>query len=590
MRRQLTFLIFVFAILTLTITQLATADYSIGNGSATEAAWVTYGSWQAASDGWPAGFRTGGWYKVEPSGFRNLPVPSYNTWVYIRVERAGKEIKPPDQATRDQLLFQIHPSKAFTVVETPEGAVLKSNVNRWSLEQAEFYVYRNGEGHTVTDDPGQNLPDLPARQIYDQAIDSVVWIETTQWDGFGKGSGVLIDKERKLVVTNEHVIEGARAIYVFFPWSNRNGILNKEQDFYLENWESLENLGYASGGRVIARNVRDDLAILQLDQLPPTAREINHDFSRQVEANMNQGDKVHILGNPGERLWNWTQGTFVESWGSCLPSGGTCLEMEGDTHGGNSGGAVLNGQGVLIGILAAGTDETVALAAPARNVKALLDTLRPRHTFKIENNIGVPVHYQIRWSNNRNWKQESVNSGRARSHWWTGENVSQGYPKIRFDYIAGDQQVTYRVYTLDTSLQFLENNYDVPTYFFKFNLWGNRLDLVRKDAALAPVLSRAVPKETVLLPNYPNPFNPETWIPYHLAKPADVTLTIYTADGRLIRTLVLGHQPAGVYQSKSRAAYWDGRNALGEPVASGVYFYTLKAGDITATRKMLIRK
>ena len=98
------------------------------------------------------------------------------------------------------------------------------------------------------------------------------------------------------------------------------------------------------------------------------------------------------------------------------------------------------------------------------------------------------------------------------------------------------------------------------------------------------------PKETALLANYPNPFNPETWMPYRLAKPAEVALTIYAADGDVVRALALGHQPAGVYQAKSRAAYWDGRNSRGEPVASGVYFYTLSAGDFNATRKMLIRK
>ena len=99
-----------------------------------------------------------------------------------------------------------------------------------------------------------------------------------------------------------------------------------------------------------------------------------------------------------------------------------------------------------------------------------------------------------------------------------------------------------------------------------------------------------VPEVTSLLPNYPNPFNPETWMPYQLAKPADVTLTIYDINGCLVRDLDLGHQRAGTYESKSRAAYWDGRNAQGEPVASGVYFYRLKAGDFSATRKMLIRK
>ena len=99
-----------------------------------------------------------------------------------------------------------------------------------------------------------------------------------------------------------------------------------------------------------------------------------------------------------------------------------------------------------------------------------------------------------------------------------------------------------------------------------------------------------VPETTALLANYPNPFNPETWIPYQLAKAADVTVRIYAADGSVVRTLVLGHQDAGMYHNRTQAAYWDGTNAVGETVASGLYFYTLTAGDFTATRKMLILK
>ena len=99
-----------------------------------------------------------------------------------------------------------------------------------------------------------------------------------------------------------------------------------------------------------------------------------------------------------------------------------------------------------------------------------------------------------------------------------------------------------------------------------------------------------VPEKTALLANYPNPFNPETWIPYQLAKPAEVTLTIYTANGIAVRTLALGHQAAGIYQGRGRAAYWDGKNKVGESVASGIYFYTFTAGDFTATRKMLLMK
>ena len=112
----------------------------------------------------------------------------------------------------------------------------------------------------------------------------------------------------------------------------------------------------------------------------------------------------------------------------------------------------------------------------------------------------------------------------------------------------------------------------------------------RGIVVLEQLLANLMPKETVLLANYPNPFNPETWIPYQLSKPAEVTVTIYAANGAVVRRLDLGHRRAESYESRHRAAYWDGRNAQGEPVASGVYFYTLSAGDFSATRKMVIRK
>ena len=143
-------------------------------------------------------------------------------------------------------------------------------------------------------------------------------------------------------------------------------------------------------------------------------------------------------------------------------------------------------------------------------------------------------------------------------------------------------------------------NYDhLPLQPEDIQLWltqAQRLDahdptFQRGVIVLKHLMEVLTPKKTGLLPNYPNPFNPETWIPYQLAEAGDVRLTIYATDGRLIRTLSFGHQPPGIYQSKSRAAYWDGRNASGELVASGIYFYTLRvSGEVTATRKMLIRK
>ena len=107
---------------------------------------------------------------------------------------------------------------------------------------------------------------------------------------------------------------------------------------------------------------------------------------------------------------------------------------------------------------------------------------------------------------------------------------------------------------------------------------------------LENLLASLIPEETALLANYPNPFNPETWIPYQLAAPAEVTLTIYDMNGHLVRRLAVGYQAAGMYRSRNRAVHWDGRNQLGEPVASGLYFYTLTADEFTKTRRMLILK
>ena len=114
--------------------------------------------------------------------------------------------------------------------------------------------------------------------------------------------------------------------------------------------------------------------------------------------------------------------------------------------------------------------------------------------------------------------------------------------------------------------------------------------LQRGILLLEHLMAALTPNETVLLPNYPNPFNPETWIPYHLANPSNVWITIYDVRGSIVRYLDLGHQREGYYTNRSRAAYWDGRNDVGERVASGIYFYQLQADDISFLRKMVILK
>ena len=109
-------------------------------------------------------------------------------------------------------------------------------------------------------------------------------------------------------------------------------------------------------------------------------------------------------------------------------------------------------------------------------------------------------------------------------------------------------------------------------------------------AMLERLLALMIPDKTVLRANYPNPFNPETWIPYHLASDTAVRISIYDIQGVLVRQFNIGHQKAGYYTDRRKAVYWDGRNEIGEPVSSGIYFYTLTTDDYTGTRRMVILK
>ena len=115
-------------------------------------------------------------------------------------------------------------------------------------------------------------------------------------------------------------------------------------------------------------------------------------------------------------------------------------------------------------------------------------------------------------------------------------------------------------------------------------------DVKNSTIQLEELIAYEIPAETELLRNYPNPFNPETWIPYHLSEDADVNLTIYDINGEVVRDIDVGHQTAAKYDTRAKAIYWDGRNRFGEQVASGIYFYSLSAGDFSGTRKMVILK
>ena len=119
---------------------------------------------------------------------------------------------------------------------------------------------------------------------------------------------------------------------------------------------------------------------------------------------------------------------------------------------------------------------------------------------------------------------------------------------------------------------------------------GTEIQLPAGERQLSVALQSIKPEVTALLQNYPNPFNPETWIPFDLSEDAEVTIDIYDGVGDLVRRLSMGQISAGAYRDRERAAYWDGKNENGEQIASGVYFYQIRASNYREMRKMVILK
>ena len=211
-------------------------------------------------------------------------------------------------------------------------------------------------------------PKTDADRIYENAIRAVMWIVNP---GIGEGSGVLFDRQFKLAVTNAHVTDTSQAVDVYFPASDESGKLIKERDFYLKSRSVLKRLGYYTKGHVVAKNVETDLTIIRLDGLPEIARQIDWGFTTPT---INTGELVYILGNPGGRdLWHWKLGQFQNDYGKLL-------HIQSDVFGGNSGGPVLNKQGILLGIIARSDRHMNASAIPARYISQLLSESNVKHS------------------------------------------------------------------------------------------------------------------------------------------------------------------------------------------------------------------
>ena len=313
------------------------------------------------------------------------------------------------------------------------------------------------------------------REIYNQGIRSVMWITTDD----GQASGVLINKELRMAVTNKHVAKNHESVNVFFPVRDANGIWIYDRSFYgnESNQGILTQLGYATTGRVIKKDSEHDLAIVRLDGIPETAREIDRDFIYDYRE-MKRDNLVHILGNPGGRsLWRWTLGNFQEVT-HLQGFRGEFLHINADIYGGNSGGPVLNNGGRLIGIISLSDRLMNAYAIPLEYIDELMKKpMSEIQVFSITNHTALTVSYLIKWTENLEWKQYSLQQKKINIHWYPKPltAIPEGYPQILFDHIVdNNEEVSPKHYKLETNTTTLgsgvkpSHNKDARKYQFKY--------------------------------------------------------------------------------------------------------------------------
>lgn len=319
-------------------------------------------------------------------------------------------------------------------------------------------------------------PELSVNHIDDKVIRSVTWIVAND----RQGSGVLINRSFRVVVTNLHVTKDSQSIVVFFPVRNYDGNLIVNRKFYVDNLKILTRLGYATEGRIIAKDPEKDLAIVQLSGLPETAREVEYDFSDSPDLKINRNGMVHIFGNPADlKLWRWTLGALqgVDDEGM--------LRISADIYPGNSGGPVVNSQGMLIGLATRSDQRTDTRAIPTNDIRDLLNTLKPRQIFSIQNKTEFTLYYQIKWTEDDAWKNTTVKQDITVNHWYNGpaEDIPVGYPKIRFDNYTGDQKVTFYTEKLETYTRRLglgvtpDREKDAREYHFEHNPFTKALTI-----------------------------------------------------------------------------------------------------------------
>ena len=249
-------------------------------------------------------------------------------------------------------------------------------------------------------------------------------------------------------------------------------------------------------------------------------------------------------------------------------------------HAPNDGFAIEGGRGYIVNLTtdrdvafvgAEWRNKTDAAAAPSTGSIA---TQQQNWAFIVNGHLDSKQTYNGYHITVRNLRTNNVMTAQVKDNYFAAATADLSYRSV---VQVGD--------TMEVSVT--DSNGNIASDAFTFEVTPTNL----VEAFMFVTLdSIGTPKHGQLLQNYPNPFNPETWIPYRLSEDSKVSITIYNATGSVVQTLSLGFQSAGFYQDRGLAAYWDGKNASGENVASGLYFYQLTTESFQQTRRLIVVK
>ena len=327
------------------------------------------------------------------------------------------------------------------------------------------------------------------RAIQKKINPSVLYIISPS-DG-SSGSGILIDIDRKLVITNEHITKGSDQVRVFFPAYDYGGEIIKEKEFYqlkvTEVVKILERTGYVTKGRVIAEDTESDLAIVRVDGLPASVKQIDYEESYDYTP-LYEKRAVHIIGHPNDQrdlLWQWDAAHFQKV-------DQDTITLDASAWFGNSGGPVVDGMGVLIGIAKSisHSGETYAVSMPP--IINLLNAIENRFIFCITNGAESAVDYKIKWYEDEDWKPYTLEPGAFEPHMKREDeyfaNNYKGYPKIQFGSTEQDNNVEYPLiarleYFANDAKERINPDLDGVSYQFRIES-GSKLKLFERRKML----------------------------------------------------------------------------------------------------------